>query len=93
MVLQLAAFLFPLVAGFSLAGLGWRVVSLGNYALVDTFAETAFVDYCLSFADQGIQTSVSVCNEQMEVCCFRFPLQQTNGSCRFLLVPFPLTVT
>jgi hypothetical protein len=33
---------------------------------------TAFVDYLLSFADQGKRTSV-----------FRFRLQQTNGSLRF----------
>ncbi len=40
-----------------------------------TFAETANVDYRLSFADQEKQTSV-----------FRFPfsiLQQSKGSCRF----------
>jgi hypothetical protein len=34
-----------------------------------TFAETANVDYRLSFADQGKQTFV-----------LRFRLQQTNGS-------------
>jgi hypothetical protein len=38
-----------------------------------TFAETAIVDYCLSFANRGKQTSV-----------FRFRLQQTNGSLPFL---------
>jgi hypothetical protein len=52
-----------------------------------TFAETAIVDYCLSFADQGKQTGVlhiclqqknvslpfpfSVCSKQMEVAIFR----------------------
>jgi hypothetical protein len=36
------------------------------------FAETAIVDYRLSFADQGKQTSV-----------FRFRLLQTNGSLPF----------
>jgi hypothetical protein len=52
-----------------------------------TFAETAIVDYCLSFAEQGKQTSVlrfrsqqtngilpflfSVCSKQMEVTVFR----------------------
>jgi hypothetical protein len=41
-----------------------------------TLAETANVDYRLSFADQGKQTSV-----------FRFRLQQTNGS-----FPFPFSV-
>jgi hypothetical protein len=41
---------------------------------MDTFAETAIVDYRLSFADQGKQTSV-----------FLFYLQQTNGSLPFLL--------
>ncbi len=38
------------------------------------FAETAIVDYHLSFAVQGKQTLV-----------LRFPLQQTNGS---LVFPF-----
>jgi hypothetical protein len=37
-----------------------------------TFAETAIVDYRLSFAEQGKKTSV-----------FRFYLQQTNGSLSF----------
>jgi hypothetical protein len=32
-----------------------------------TFAVTAIIDYCLSFADQGKQTSI-----------FHFRLQQTN---------------
>jgi hypothetical protein len=41
-----------------------------------TFAETAIVDYCLLFADQGKQTSF-----------FRFRLQQTKGSLPF---PFPI---
>jgi hypothetical protein len=41
-----------------------------------TFVETAIVDYHLSFADQGKQTSV-----------FRFRWQQTNGS-----LPFPFSV-
>jgi hypothetical protein len=41
-----------------------------------TFAETAIVDYRLSFADQGNQTSVF---------CFRS--QQRNGS-----LPFPFSV-
>jgi hypothetical protein len=44
---------------------------------MDMFAEIAMVDYCLSFADQGKQTSV-----------IRFHLQQTNGSLPF---PFPFT--
>jgi hypothetical protein len=38
-----------------------------------TFAETAIVDCRLSFANQGKQTTVSVRNKQMEICCFRFP--------------------
>ncbi len=39
------------------------------------FAETAIVDYRLSFADQGKQTSVSisVCSKRREVCHFHFP--------------------
>jgi hypothetical protein len=40
---------------------------------MDMFAETAIVDYYLSFADQGKQTSF-----------FFFCLQQTNGSLMFL---------
>ncbi len=42
---------------------------------METFPETANVDYRLSFADQGKQT-------------FVLRLRQTNGSCRFPLVPF-----
>jgi hypothetical protein len=42
---------------------------------MDTCAETAIVDYCSLFDDQGKQTSV-----------FHFRLQQTNGSLPF---PFP----
>ncbi len=41
-----------------------------NFAQMGTFAETANVDYCLSFADQGKQTSV-------------FYLQKTNRSLPF----------
>jgi hypothetical protein len=46
---------------------------------MDTFAGTTFVDYRLSIADQGKQTSVfsvPVCRKQTEVWCFR--LQQTT---------------
>jgi hypothetical protein len=43
---------------------------------MDKFAEIANIDYRLSFADYGKLTFVS-----------RFRLQQTNGSCRFPLVP------
>ncbi len=48
------------------------------------FAETAIVDYRLSFANQGKQPpfSVCVCCKQTEVCPFHF--KQTNGS-----LPFP----
>ncbi len=35
--------------------------------------ETAIIDFHLSFADQGNQTSVSVCSKQTEVRRFRFP--------------------
>ncbi len=41
-----------------------------------TVAETLLIDYRLSFSGHEIQTSV-----------FRFRLQQTNGNCRFPLVP------
>ncbi len=40
-----------------------------------TFAETVIFDYCLSFADQGEQTSI-----------FRLRFQQTNGSLPFLYI-------
>jgi hypothetical protein len=55
-----------------------------------TFAETAISDYCLSFVDQGKQTSVFnyFCSKQMEDCRFRFPFAENNGSCHFPLVPF-----
>jgi hypothetical protein len=35
-----------------------------------------------------MSVSVSVCQKQMEVCNFCLCLQETNGSCRFLLVLF-----
>jgi hypothetical protein len=41
-----------------------------------TFVETAIVNYPLSFANQGKQTSV-----------FHFRLQQTNGN-----LPFPFSI-
>jgi hypothetical protein len=50
------------------------------------FAETEIIDYCLSFAEQGKQTSVFCFQQQTEVCHFRF--QQTNGCLPFL---FPST--
>jgi hypothetical protein len=40
-----------------------------------TYAETVIFDYCLSFADQGEQTSI-----------FRLRFQQTNGSLPFLYI-------
>jgi hypothetical protein len=45
---------------------------------MSTFAETATVDYRLSFADQGKQTSV-------------FRIQQTKENCCLPLVPFFLS--
>jgi hypothetical protein len=48
-----------------------------------TFAETAIVDYRLSFADQGKQTSVSVCSKQTEVCRFRFPFVENKRKLPF----------
>jgi hypothetical protein len=47
-------------------------VSNAVYVQMGTFAETAIVDYHLSIAHQGKQTSV-----------FRSRLQKTSGSCRF----------
>jgi hypothetical protein len=58
-----------------------------------TFAETVNVVYRLSFADQGRQISVfhfQFAENNWKFPIFAFCLQQTNGSCRFLLVPFCL---
>jgi hypothetical protein len=58
-----------------------------------TLAETASVDYRLSFADQEnkLPLSVSVCSEQTEVCRFHFRLQKTIESSRFQLVSFSIS--
>jgi hypothetical protein len=48
--------------------------------------ETAIVDYRLSFADQGKQTSVfsvSVFSKQTEVCHFRFPFAKNKRKLPF----------
>jgi hypothetical protein len=54
------------------------------------FAETAIVDYCVSFADKKnkVPFSVSVCSKRTKVLRFRFPLQKTSLSCHFLFVEF-----
>jgi hypothetical protein len=53
-----------------------------------TFAETAIVHYRLSFANQGKQTSISLCSKQTKVFSVSaFYLQKTNGSRRLPLVP------
>jgi hypothetical protein len=46
---------------------------------VGSFDETAIVDYRLSFADQGKQTSVFRFRLQRTVAVFFFRLQQING--------------
>ncbi len=46
-----------------------------------TFAETAIVDYCLSFTKNKWKFAVSV-----------FCLQQTNRNCHFPLVPFSVYI-
>jgi hypothetical protein len=60
-----------------------------------TFAGTAIVDYHLSFANLGKQTSVFCFRLQQKqkfaVSICRW--QETNGSCCFLLVRFSFTVT
>jgi hypothetical protein len=48
-----------------------------------TFAETAILDYRLSLTDQGKQTSVSVCSQQIKICRFPFLFAVHKGSCRF----------
>jgi hypothetical protein len=57
-----------------------------------TFAETEIIDYRLSFADHGKQISISVCCKQTEVYRSVLRLQQTNGSCRFPLVPISVYI-
>jgi hypothetical protein len=54
-----------------------------------TFAETAIINYCLSFADQGKQT-YGFCfrSQQSEVCCFCFLFAENNGSCHFPFAKF-----
>jgi hypothetical protein len=49
-------------------------------------------NYCFpfSFAANKRKFSVLVCRKQTEVFCFS--LQQTNGSCRFPLVPFSIYI-
>ncbi len=53
------------------------------------FAETANADYHLLFADQGKQTSVSVCSKETEVCCFRFPFATNKQKFAF---PFSIYI-
>jgi hypothetical protein len=48
-----------------------------------TYAETAIVDYRLSFADQEKQTFVSICSKQIEVCRFRFPFAENRRKLPF----------
>jgi hypothetical protein len=50
-----------------------------------TFAETAIVDYRLSFADQGKQTSVFrfAASNKRKYAVSVFRLQETNGSVPF----------
>jgi hypothetical protein len=54
-----------------------------------TSAETANVVYCLSFANQGKQTSVlcQFAKNKQKFAISVFRLQLTNGSCDFPLVP------
>jgi hypothetical protein len=56
-----------------------------------TFAETAIINYCLSFADQGKQTSffpfLFTANKGKFAVSI-FHLKRTKGSCQFLLLPF-----
>jgi hypothetical protein len=51
-----------------------------------TFAETAFVDYCFSFADQRNKRpfSVSDATNKLKFAVSVFRLEKTSGSCRFL---------
>jgi hypothetical protein len=60
-----------------------------------TFAETAIVDYCLSFANQGKQTSdfrflFLFAANKWKFAVSVFHLQQRKGSCYFPFVLFSL---
>jgi hypothetical protein len=57
-----------------------------------TFAETAIVDYRLSFAhwENKLLFSISVCSKQTEVSRFRFPFAANNEGRRFPLVLFSI---
>jgi hypothetical protein len=55
------------------------------------FAEPAIVYYCLSFANQGKQTSIPIlfAANKRKFAISDFRLQQTKESCPFPSVPLP----
>jgi hypothetical protein len=53
-----------------------------------TFAETAIVDYRLSFADQGKQKSVFRLQQKRKFAVSDFHLQKRKRNCHFLLAEF-----
>jgi hypothetical protein len=57
-----------------------------------TLSKTTIVDYCLTLADQGkkLPFSFPSAANKRRFAVSVFSLQQTNGSHRFLLVPFSI---
>jgi hypothetical protein len=62
------------------------------HPIAQSEAETGIVDYHLSFADQGKQTSVfrSICSKQTEVFSYRFLFAGNKRKSTFPLVLFPV---
>jgi hypothetical protein len=56
------------------------------------FAQTSIVDYLLPFADQGKQTSVSICSKPTEVFCFRFPFAANKRKFPFSVSSFSVYI-
>ncbi len=61
-----------------------RVCTAVGKSGIDGHVWTAYVDYRLSFADQGKQTSISACSKQTEVCHFSFPFAANKANKRKL---------
>jgi hypothetical protein len=52
------------------------------------FAETAIVEYNLSFANQGNKLSFSVCRKYTEVCHFPFPFVEKKRKSPYSVISF-----
>ncbi len=57
-------------------------------ALIETFAETANIVYCLLFAERENKLPFFVTENKRKVAVSVFCLRQTNRSCHFPLAPF-----